>query len=749
MNNEIICDECDYNYLSGHYYNLEGKCKSCYYDSNKNCYICSENEQSPCDFCDKSYALINNNCVYCPDLFGNKCIKCSEKQCLECDYGFGLLYEKNCSNCATLFGEGCSKCGINPYDFKPYCSECKYNYFFDKNGGCKKCELSNCNKCEDLGINEIICLSCQNNYQLKNGKCEKICGSHQIINENGNCENCDGEYIGLLNCENCIKENNNYKCTKCYNYYNLLNGKCINIEEKDIKICNEIENISTEETPIYSCVNCPINEDYIPIIKKNGAKICVKNSDYKELINCELGFELNEGNNNYSCSKCTENSNSILKFNETFSKNVCECIEGFFYDTNEKKCRKCSEIDNGCLKCKVSIGNYYYMNCEQCEKNYAKDENGFCRYCNNYCDECVLDENSNPVCLKYEEPYFLTNTSQIKPCYDFIPNCSVCSYIDDEKKELKCDKCLNYYYMDKNEKCVECYENIDINSGCLICSDEEEKLKNKKCDKCKENYFITNENICVFCLSEKYGGINCEKCDYINKTNEEEKIGCIKCLNDDFILLNGKCYPPIDNCVKYESYLNYENETNIKCIECIDNYTLNTFNRCKKIEVIILNCKITNEDINNPKCLTCEKGYDLIDDKCEEKISSETEAIEGCLQYSSKYGYDYCIECNNTYFLRMGFCVEKYKSIYYDSCNEYKFENGLFECKKCSSNQISLLNHTFCNLNFFDRCKEIINLGTNFRPIYSCNKCVNDLITNEEEMVLKIVHQKKILIRDV
>ena len=91
MNNEIICDECDYNYLSGHYYNLEGKCKSCYYDSNKNCYICSENEQSPCDFCDKSYALINNNCVYCPDLFGNKCIKCSEKQCLECDYGFGLL----------------------------------------------------------------------------------------------------------------------------------------------------------------------------------------------------------------------------------------------------------------------------------------------------------------------------------------------------------------------------------------------------------------------------------------------------------------------------------------------------------------------------------------------------------------------------------------------------------------------------------------------------------------------------------
>ena len=40
---------------------------------------------------------------------------------------------------------------------------------------------------------------------------------------------------------------------------------------------------------------------------------------------------------------------------------------------------------------------------------------------------------------------------------------------------------LNYYYMDKNEKCVECYENIDINSGCLICSDEEEKLKNKKC----------------------------------------------------------------------------------------------------------------------------------------------------------------------------------------------------------------------------------------------------------------------------
>ena len=86
-----------------------------------------------------------------------------------------------------------------------------------------------------------------------------------------------------------------------------------------------------------------------------------------------------------------------MVYDETFSKNKCKCIEGYFYDDNTKICEKCTKLDFGCLKCKASVkdNNIYYMNCEICDKNYVKDKNGFCHYCNYYCSECTLDENKN------------------------------------------------------------------------------------------------------------------------------------------------------------------------------------------------------------------------------------------------------------------------------------------------------------------------------------------------------------------
>ena len=747
---DFRCNECEKSSYYKMYINDNGECSICNSDSERGyCSVCSDDPKAPCDSCSDDSALIEDKCIKCNNYFENKCAKCSEKICLKCYGGYGFLYEEGCSDCSTLFGKGCLNCGLNPYDGKPYCAECRYNYFFGNDGKCKNCEedgnLAHCQKCEELGKKGFICTSCNNGYTLEDGKCFNYCNSYQILGNDGECKSCSSDEIGLSNCNKCKKlKNGKFECIECLYDYNLVNGKCVKIEEEEIKICNEIENISTEETPIFSCINCPENNNYFQIIKENGAKICLKKSEYQELNNCESVSVFYEGEKNYICNKCANNSE--LVFDDTLQKYICKCIDGFFFDSSKQICRKCSELDSGCLKCEVTM-NYngdYYMNCNKCEKYYVRDNNGFCSYCNYYCSECIINENLEKICIKYKEPYFLSNTSEIKLCTDYFKNCAACSYIDEEKSELKCDKCLDNYYKNKNEECVECYENININSGCLICTDNEEKLKNIKCDKCKVNYFMTRENICEFCLSEKNGGDNCEVCDYIKTEKDEEKIGCVKCLNPEYILLNGKCYAPIDNCKKYESYSNVNNEIKIRCKECIDKYELNQFYRCNKIKVKIPYCIKTNEDKENPKCLECEDGFDLAESKCIEKIESGNDEIDGCLKYESKYGYNYCTSCNNNYFLRMGNCIEKYKSNYFDNCQDYRFKNGIFECLFCGGSKITVSNLILCNADIFSRCDEIINLGPETRPIFSCNKCFYYDLLVEDENGIKTCAQNNI-----
>ena len=550
----LRCTKCEEDSYSKYYISSDGKCRSCQNDKNRgNCQVCNDDINAPCDSCYyKDYALKDDKCVPCTELFGNLCAECSEKECLKCRSDYGLLDNNTCSDCTSLFGSGCSNCGLSPYNLKPYCIECKYNYFLGNDGKCKSCvedgHLTNCNKCEEIGKNGIICTSCIWGYYLIDGKCIESCGYYQINDRDGECRSCSDEKIGLNNCKRCQKLNNNeYECIECNWNYILSNGKCLYIEDEEIAICTEIENISSEDNPIYSCINCPSN-NYIPFLKEDGAKICLKIEDYPELKNCESGIK--NGDNNYICNKCALNSQ--LKFDNLFEKNICECNDGFYFDNTQKKCIKCSEKDSGCLKCHISDKNSFI--CDSCDnRKYAKTTNTFCVSCHGYCAECVpKDDEYYPVCVKYEEPYFFSNNSKVESCSDYINKCGVCSYTNEEKNELKCDKCLDYYFMNKDNVCEECYVNENINSGCLICTDDEEKLKNIKCDICRKNYFLTEENICEFCLSEKNGGNYCEECGYItiNENNEEKtKIGCIKCFSPEYILMNGKCYPPIDNCL--------------------------------------------------------------------------------------------------------------------------------------------------------------------------------------------------------
>ena len=81
---------------------------------------------------------------------------------------------------------------------------------------------------------------------------------------------------------------------------------------------------------------------------------------------------------------------------------------------------------------------------------------------------------------------------------------------------LKCDKCHEDFFLNKNGICQHCYINKKINEACISCTDDEEIKSKFPCQKCINPYFLNKENKCIFCNSEKYGGDFCEKCGYVN-----------------------------------------------------------------------------------------------------------------------------------------------------------------------------------------------------------------------------------------
>ena len=290
--NNLTCDEC----FEEYYYNpsktrcftcsleLTGciKCKNDYKkvictETSKNYYIsenntiiqclrsingCAKclknNSELICIGCAKDYYFSSDGkqCKPCRKKENNEgCIICSDDdKCKRCDEGYYYISEKSCGKCSDLFGEGCSSCSISPYDFKPYCTKCLDDYFYDYDGKCKK-----------ININIIGC-----KY------------SEGLLGRKGySCKLCDNDFI-LVDNIYCIPKNNS----------------------KAIPNCLEMEEIIIDENEekIYSCLKCENN--YILAINFNGAKSCVSPLEYKELDLCRLSRKENIGENNYTCLTC-------------------------------------------------------------------------------------------------------------------------------------------------------------------------------------------------------------------------------------------------------------------------------------------------------------------------------------------------------------------------------------------------------------------------------------------------------------
>ena len=121
--------------------------------------------------------------------------------------------------------------------------------------------------------------------------------------------------------------------------------------------------------------------------------------------------------------------------------------------------------------------------------------------------------------------YFLDKELKVDNCDKYIDNCVQCSFSILDNETLKCDKCKDNHFLNKDGNCTLCYINEKIGPSCYSCTDDEKIKEIYPCQKCSDNYILTKEFTCAFCRFPKYGGLNCQKCGYIN-IDGIEKIGC-------------------------------------------------------------------------------------------------------------------------------------------------------------------------------------------------------------------------------
>ncbi|ELP91536.1 hypothetical protein EIN_451770 [Entamoeba invadens IP1] len=245
-------------------------------------------------------------------------------------------------------------------------------------------------------FSSTICLKCNTNTKLGNGKCVGLSQNCKTINSENYCVEC--QYGYYLNANNdCIQSNNNCQvgnenvCIKCVSNYIIDNGQCT--KNKDCKATNGINCIKCYKGELNancgSCsdVNCMTCENNRCIVCNDGYYLgddgmCQLTIDtsiyvYNDIIYCKDGYYID----NSECKSCsTNNANWMkcdvekpIKCSNDFEITESGSCESITCKNNEKieQNGRCSVTQN---KCAFTLNN----KCVECTDNYTIDDNGNC-----------------------------------------------------------------------------------------------------------------------------------------------------------------------------------------------------------------------------------------------------------------------------------------------------------------------------------------------------------------------------------
>ena len=571
---------------------------------------------------------------------------------------------------------------------KTKCTQCKKGYFKDINGNCEGRVIETCSY-----------LSLLESYPQKYDDCMNFCKKDSFVMINYTMNRTENNNSGentINNDTDIISINFDYILEHYVNLINLtdedlkniiIKGQlCIsNSVSKNIRKCKITEYINNE----YICKECIDGYSL-----DNLSKICKQNNQINLISGISNCFYENIGtidNPIYSCKKCYDNTD-IFVYKENGVK-ICEKplleLEG------------CTEVNSNTSYIK-SI-----YNCTECSINYLPYYSQFFKrkICQNIYQEIIRKKelsfdafsNVDSIPAKYgiceNNKLFTPDGINCYACNNKIVGMvgckGSCTFSLERNNVIECeeDGCKTGYLESSKGICESCNT---INNGCFECHQEEEKIGNfikKKfiCDQCEEGFLTSNDKKCHHC--SEIGFTHCEKCQK-DKDNENELV-CVQCSEGYFLTNEGYC----SKC----------NNTQVKT-------NRNTCVFCDDIdEGGIEGCKSCYNDGERILCKECDEGFILLS------------INQTCLKITENKELE---EFNNCQQLSLN-------------------DNGLF-CSKCIENYILLkeenstrcVNYTFIpsrNFNINKLCQESINYGTEEKPIFSCNKCIDNNYIEESE----------------
>ena len=671
----IICKDCfsDNSYSSLQKYNSilssDGKCYSCQYELSEKCIICD----------------------FIKDDKNSK-----ELQCLFCDSGYYVDSDGKCTNFIDKIGTipNCNSHEFNISNFTFYFGTNPNYIYFSFNSNLN---ASNYNKFNNAlrslkSTIKPICSSCNSNYYVNDkGEC-------QILN----LKDCIGSF--MIKDPDQLVEKCEYLCRRNGYplYYMIFSNNTLDLE---IDNYNNISYNDLEEISYFL-----YNFNY------------TDNKTQNYVLNRPLCYEISSDNLKEKFRGCSV----IIYIPKTNSYHCYECINPYMMDNKTNTCKLIERNDSIPYQCKgdnIGTESNPIYTCHNCTVDQALVSYDFgikdCVYKDStpQLDNC-LEANASTkyyktlyncsACDTYSILYY-SKFYQRNICHNAFEkiikknNISLDIFEGQEYTESQNGTCPNNYFSPNGTLCYKCDNDIVGMPGCKgDCNFSLERYNKIICKgECKEGYIESSEGICESCDSINPG---CYKCHVENNTNYLRRMSskifqCDNCREGYIKIEDGTCKKcselGLGDCEKCEKD---EKSKSYKCTKCAEYSVLEDWGECNR-------CIMIGAIINN-KCIYCNE------------ISEG--GIKNCLYCESNEEGNgvACKQCEEDYILLST----------NNSCLEREKNKALYEFDSCL--ELARNDYNYRQTYFFP-CKETINLGTNEKPNYSCNKCYN-LFDNED-----------------
>jgi hypothetical protein len=697
------------------------------FNANKKCAPVSDQcaanaANGDCTICYKGYDLINGTCLYSASNTGTPAdLGCGtwdwkNQVCLACSKSWVLNAQKVCApvsdQCKTFANNGdCTACflgydltngkcvysasntaapvdlGCGTWDWRnQVCLACSSHWVFNSKNVC----LPVSDQCK-TNTASGDCTACYQGYDLQNGKCvfsnfnnakpaDLGCGTWDW---NGQvCLACSSKWVFNANkkcvavSDLCATNADNGDCLTCFKGYDLQNGKCVFSSFNNAKPADL--GCGTWDWNNQVCLACSnlwvFNAEgkCVPISDR-----CATHAANGQCLTCYKGYDLTNGTCVISPAN-TASPSDLGCATWDWNNQVClTCSNKWVFNAN-KKCVAVSDqcatnaANGDCLTC---FKGYDLVNgtCVFSASNNAKPSDLGCAtwdWNNQVCLTCSKNWvfNSNKVCIPVNDHCKThADNGDCTTCYKgFDLQNGQCLYSAANTAAPSDIGCATWDW--NNQVCLKCSEGWVFNADkkCVAVSDQcKTHAANGDCTACFQGYDLSN-GTCVFSASNnaKPSDLGCGTWDWNNQV-------CLACSNKWVFNANKKCVPVSDQCKT--------NAANGDCLTCFKGYDL-VNGQC----ILSLSNNATPSDSgcglwdwNNQVCLQCSKGWIFnINKVC--VVTSDL-----CQSIDSVTGA--CTSCYEGYDLTNGSCV--YSSFNnarpYDlGCSTWDWKKQV--CLKCS-----------------------------------------------------------------